>query len=159
MEKKFHSIPNLNQKGGGKRTKTSKQKTTKRKKSSKPNKQRSRSTRSVAKKKKSSPRRKSSKSFIDRIPILNNPTVQKIGFGLGMGAIAVQLIDLVPIPQVQQNKRLIQLAVEAATEPLSAVADIALNSGVLKNVASQFGGGGSSNGNGMNSGQDMVGFA
>lgn len=92
-------------------------------------------------------RRGSKKSFIDKIPILKNKTVQKIGFGIGMGAVAVQIIDLIPIPQVQQNKRIIQLGVEAATEPLAAVADIALNSGVLQNTARGIGLGNGNSGN------------
>jgi len=34
------------------------------------------------------------KGIIDRIPILKNKTVQKIGFGLGMGTVAIGIIDL-----------------------------------------------------------------
>jgi len=116
------------------------------------------------------PKKKSSKrhtpgkkSFIDRIPILNNKTVQKVGFGLGMGVVAKQLIDLVAqfappaiANPLKQNQRIITLAVEAATEPISAVADIVLSSGTIQKTI-----GSMSNGNGMSSGgnQDMAGFA
>lgn len=109
-------------------------------------------------KKKGPKRSPAKKSFIDRIPVLNNPTVQKIGFGLGMGVIALELIKVIPIPAVQENARIIKLAVEAATEPLSAVADIVLSSGTLQGIASQF----SNGGNGFQTQQNnglMPGFA
>jgi len=76
-------------------------------------------------------RRPGKKSFIDRIPILNNPTVQKVGFGLGMGVIVGDIIRLASrfAPSqisgpLQANQRIITLAVEAATEPISAVVDL-----------------------------------
>jgi len=150
--------------------KSSKKSTSKQRRSSKPrtkqkvNKQHKRSTRSVPKKKKSSGKRSSGKkSFIDRIPILNNKTVQKVGFGLGMGLVAKELIDLAAqfAPEqisrpLKQNQRIITLAVEAATEPISAIADIVLSSGTLQKTI-----GSMSNGRGMTQtiNQDMVGFA
>ncbi len=77
------------------------------------------------------------KSFIDKIPILKNRTVQKIGFGLGMGVIAVGIIDLAAkfgppalVAPLVQNKRIIKLGTELATEPLSAVADVVLTGGI-----------------------------
>jgi len=151
-------------KRGGKTTKSSKRKASKPRKTHKANKQHKRSTRSVAKGRKKSKggSRKSSKSFIDKIPILNNKTVQKVGFGLGMGVVAKQLIDLIAqfgppaIAQpLKQNQRLITLGVEAATEPISAIVDIALSSGMVQ----KFGNGMSNNGNGMSTNQNMVGFA
>lgn len=87
----------------------------------------------MPKKKKGSKSHPGKKSFIDRIPILNNPTVQRIGFGLGMGVLAVSIINLAArfappaIAQpLQQNQRIIKLAVEAITEPISAVVDLVL---------------------------------
>jgi len=120
-------------------------------------KRRTRSRSPVAKHKKSSgKRRPGKKSFIDRIPILNNPTVQKVGFGLGMGTLAVSLINLaarfappaIAQPLVQ-NQRIIKLGVEAATEPISAIVDL-----VLPSVMNTGNGGG----NGMSMG-NQVGFA
>jgi len=76
------------------------------------------------------------KSFIDKIPLLKNRTVQKIGFGLGMGVIAIGIIDTAAkfVPALAaplvQNKRIIKLGVELATEPLSAVADVVLTGGL-----------------------------
>lgn len=115
---------------------------------------------------KSKPTRKSTtsknrkKSFIDKIPILKNPTVQKIAFGLGIGLIVVKIIDFaaqvapaqLAAPLVK-NKRIIQLGVEAVTEPLSAVVDIVSGGGV--NLGSLTG---RSNGNQQVS-QDGNGFA
>jgi len=93
------------------------------------------------------------KSFIDKIPILKNKTVQKIGFGLGMGVVVLNVIDLISRigpPQLTaplaQNKRIIQLGVELATEPLSALVDVGLNSGALSGVLGR-NGGNVSNGN------------
>jgi len=80
---------------------------------------------------------KSKKSFIDKIPILKNPTVQKIGFGLGMGVVVIKAIDLIAsvapaslAAPLVQNKRIIQLGVEAVTEPLSAIVDVATGGGL-----------------------------
>lgn len=160
--KKVSFTPKSKSKGRGKRTKSTKRKTSKPKKSRKPNKQPKRSTRSVAKGKSRKGGRRSSgkKSFIDRIPILNNKTVQKVGFGLGMGVVVVQIIDLVsrfaPPAIAQpliQNKRIIKLGVEAATEPISAIVDLALSSGMVQKFA---GGNGMSSNNGQMS---TVGFA
>jgi len=92
--------------------------------------------RKVKKQNKSSKRpvakRPTKKSFIDKIPILKNPTVQRIGFGLGMGVIVVNIIDLVArfapaqfAAPLVANKGIIKLGVEAVTEPLSAAVDIA----------------------------------
>ena len=103
------------------------------------------------------------KSFIDRIPILRNPTVQKIGFGLGMGVVIVDLINLASrfapaqiSGPLQQNAGIIKLVVEAATEPISAVVDVALNPGQLSGITSRLSGGGGGNGIGMG---NQAGFA
>jgi len=111
------------------------------------------------KKKSGSKRRPGKKSFIDRIPILNNPTVQKIGFGLGMGVIVKDLINLTArfAPEqistpLKKNERILTLAVEAATEPISAVVDLA-TSGFINNRNS------SNGSNGAVASQNMVGFA
>jgi len=124
-------------------------------------KRRSRSGSHMPKKKKSKSRGKSKKSFIDRIPILNNPTVQKVGFGLGMGVVVADIIQLAARfapPQISgpltQNQGLIKLGVELATEPLSAVVDVALNPGQLSGVTNRFTGGNSVAAQG-----NMVGFA
>ncbi len=69
-------------------------------------------------------RRRSSggkRSLIDKIPILNNKTVQKVGFGLGMGALAGIILNFIPIPQLQQNKALIQTGVTFVADPLAGV--------------------------------------
>jgi len=131
-----------------KRRKSSKRKTTKRKRSRKKAKKRTKRRKS-SKKRKGNKRKKSKrkgskttkrtgkKSLIDKVPILRNKTVQKIGFGLGMGVIAIQLIDLITrvappalAAPLVQNKRIIKLGVEAATEPLSAAADLVLGGGL-----------------------------
>jgi len=149
-------------KGGGKSHKTSKRKASKPKKSHKANKQHKRSTRSVTKKgsRKGGKRSPGKKSFIDKIPILNNKTVQKVGFGLGMGVVAIQLINLAArfappaiAEPLMKNQRIIKLGVEAATEPISAIVDIALSSGMIEKFA---GGNGMSSSNG---GMSTVGFA
>lgn len=127
----------------------------------KTNKQRrSRSGSHMPKKKKSGgKRRPGKKSFIDRIPILNNPTVQKVGFGLGMGVIVADIINLAArfappaiSGPLQANQGLIKLGVELATEPLSAVVDVALNPQMLSRLTG-----------GMNGtaapGTNMAGFA
>jgi len=95
--------------------------------------------------------RKGKKSLIDKVPILRNKTVQKIAFGLGMGVIAVQIIDLaarVAPPALAQplvqNRRIIKLGVEAVTEPLSAAADLVLSGGA-GNLLGGSGGNGSMN--------------
>jgi len=97
-------------------------------------------------------RRTSKKSLIDKVPVLRNKTVQKVAFGLGMGVIAIQLINLIArfappaIAQpLVQNQRVIKLGVEAITEPISAAADLLLTSGALTRV-----GGGNSRNGGMN---------
>jgi len=155
-QKKFAKI----MKSGGFKKRVNK---VKRKITQKVNKQRKRSTRSVAKGKsrKGGKRSPGKKSFIDRIPILNNKTVQKVGFGLGMGVVVTNLISLIaqfaPPALAQplvQNQRIIKLGVEAATEPISAVVDLALSSGMIQKVA-----GGMGNGNGGTMNQNMVGFA
>jgi len=99
------------------------------------------------------------KSFIDKIPILKNPTVQKIAFGLGIGLIVVKIIDFaaqvapaqLAAPLVK-NKRIIQLGVEAVTEPLSAVVDVVSGGGI--NLGSLSG-----RSNGQQVTQDGNGFA
>jgi len=122
----------FNKAKGRKKRKTSRKAGTKRKKTTKrrrPNK------RKTTKKSTTSKNRK--KSFIDKIPILKNPTVQKIAFGLGIGLIAVKIIDFaasvgppaLTAPLVQ-NKRIIQLGVEAVTEPLSAAVDLVTGGGI-----------------------------
>jgi len=158
--KKVSFIPKSKSKGGGKRTKQTKRKASKPKKRQKINKQHKRSTRSVARKKsrKGGKRSPGKKSFIDKIPILNNKTVQKVGFGLGMGVVAIQLINLAArfappaiAEPLMKNQRIIKLGVEAATEPISAIVDIALSSGMIEKF-----------GNGMNTnngGMSTVGFA
>jgi len=87
------------------------------------------------------------KSLIDKIPLLNNKTVQKIGFGLGMGALAGIIINFIPVPAVKQNAELIKTGVTFAADPIA---------GLLK-VSGLLGGGGlnlagltGNSGNGMN---------
>jgi len=77
------------------------------------------------------------KKIIDKIPVLKNKTVQRIGFGLGMGVIAVGIIDLAArfappalVAPLVQNKQIIKLGTELVTEPLSAVADVLLSGGI-----------------------------
>jgi len=77
------------------------------------------------------------KKIIDKIPVLKNKTVQRIGFGLGMGVIAVGIIDLAArfgppalVAPLVQNKQIIKLGTELVTEPLSAVADVVLSGGI-----------------------------
>jgi len=147
-------------KGSGQKTRKSK-----RARSRKSNKPRRSTSRSMPRKRRKSSRRRSpgKRSFIDRIPILKNPTVQKIGFGLGMGVIVVEGIRLLSRfgpPQIaqplQQNAGIIKLGVELATEPLSAVFDVVTNPQMLSQITGRLGGGG----NGMqSSGANMVGFA
>jgi len=158
----FNTKKKSNKSRPPKRRKSNKRKTPK-----KTNKQRSRSTRSnmPRKKRKSSGRSRGKTSFIDKIPILKNKTVQKVGFGLGMGVVVTQIIDLASrfgppaIAQpLQQNKAIIKVATEFATEPISAIVDIALNPQMLQSITSRIGGGGGG-GNGMSTNQNMVGFA
>lgn len=121
-----------------------------RRKSSKPRKTNKRKSRSktVAKKRSSSGGKGS--GFINKIPLLKNKTVQKIGFGLGMGSIAALIASRVPVPIVQQNAQLIGTGISFATDPLSGVVRLALSGG-LGQLGNLFGGGGnSSNGGGGN---------
>jgi len=78
--------------------------------------------------------------LIDRVPVLKNKTVQKIGFALGMGRLASTGARAVPIPIVQQNARIIGTAVAFATDPLGGVVDLALGGG-LGQLQNLFGGG------------------
>jgi len=95
---------------------------------------RRRSGSKVTKHKKSGGRRPGGKkSVIDRIPVLRNKTVQKVAFGLGMGALVVQGINLLArfappavAQPLQQNQRIIKLATEFATEPISGVVDLVI---------------------------------
>jgi len=147
---------------------TAKKKGTRKTKSSrarKSNKQPRSMSRSVAKKKSSS-RRPGKKSFIDRIPILRNKTVQKVGFGLGMGVIVVDAIRLLARfapPSISEplvkNANIIKLATEFATEPLSAIVDIGLNPGQISNITGRMGmNSGNSSGQQAANG-NVVGFA
>jgi len=125
----------------------------KRRKSRKVKKRTSR-RKSVAKK----TRRRSSggkKSLIDKIPLLNNKTVQKVGFGLGMGALAGILLNFIPIPALQQNKALIQTGVTFAADPLAGVLRL---TGLLGGP-SGINIGGLLGGNSQNSGMNTSGFA
>jgi len=122
----------FNKAKGRKKAKTRRKAGTKRKKTTKKKKT---IKRKPATKTTTSKNRK--KSFIDKIPILKNPTVQKIAFGLGIGLIAVKIIDFaaqVGPPALTgplvKNKRIIQLGVEAVTEPLSAVVDVVTGGGI-----------------------------
>jgi len=141
------------------RRKGSNKRKTKRRASTKPKTRRKSNKRAKPKKKRNMAKKGGKKSFIDKIPILRNKTVQKVGFGLGMGVVVVDLIKLasqvappaLAAPLVQ-NQRIIQLGVELATEPLSAVADVALNSGVLTRL-------GGNNGFSPNNNLGNVGFA
>jgi len=114
-------------------------------------------------KKKSSKRSSGKKRMIDKIPLLKNKTVQKVAFGLGMGVLVTQIINLAAqfgppaIAQpLKQNEKIIRLATEFATEPISAIADLALSSGAIQKTIGSMG-----NGNGMSQSvnQDMAGFA
>jgi len=134
------------------KSKTKRKSTPKRKKSrksrSKTNKRKSRS-KTVAKK----TRKKSSGGrgggFINKIPLLKNKTVQRVGFGLGMGSIAAIIASRVPVPVVQQNAQLIGTGISFATDPLSGVVRLALSGG-LGQLGNLFGGGNSSHGGGGN---------
>jgi len=88
------------------------------------------------------------KRFIDKIPGLKNKTVQRIGFGLGMGVLVVSAIDFIAKQgpaalsgPLVKNKRIIKLGTELATEPLSAVVDVVIEGGL--NLGSLTGGNGS----------------
>jgi len=140
-----------------------KSRTRKRARSRKSNKQRRSRPRSMPKKKRRSSGGK--KSFIDKIPILRNKTVQKVGFGLGMGVIAADIIGLAARfgpPQISdplvKNQNIIKLGVELATEPLSALVDVALNPGQLKGITGRLGMN-SNNGSQAVTGGNMQGFA
>ncbi len=121
--------------------------TPKRRKSQKTNKRRQ-STKSVVKKKGS---RSSGRKFsiIDRIPILKNKTVQRVGFGLGMGSLAGLAASFVPVPIIQQNRELINTGVAFATEPLSGIVRLVLSGG-LGQITNLIGGGGQAQQNGNN---------
>jgi len=115
-----------------KRRRTAKKKSVRRRKSSK--------RRNPIKRKKSKKRtakRTGKSSFIDKIPLLKNKTVQKVGFGLGMGALAGILINFIPIPAVKQNAEIIKTGVTFAADPLA---------GILK-ISGLLGGGGLNLGN------------
>jgi len=89
--------------------------------------------------------------MIDRIPILRNKTVQRIGFGLGMGSIATIAAQNIPVPQVQQNAQLIGTGVAFITDPLSGVVRLALSGG-LGQLGNLFSGGNGGGGNGGGNG-------
>jgi len=91
------------------------------------------------------------RSIIDRIPLLRNKTVQKIGFGLGMGSLAGLAASFIPVPIVQQNRELINTGVAFATEPLSGVVRLVLSGG-LGQLTGLIGGGQNGGQNGGNSG-------
>jgi len=109
------------------------------KSSSKANKPKRRSS-NMAKRRKSSGKSRGSAGFINKIPFLKNKTVQRVGFGLGMGSIATLIAGLVPVPAVQNNRQLIGTGVSFATDPLSGVVRLALSGG-LGQITSLFGGG------------------
>ena len=101
---------------------------------------RTKSTRkNVAKKSKKSGGPKGKASFIDKIPLLKNKTVQRVGFGLGMGSIAAIIASRVPVPIVQNNAQLIGTGIAFATDPLSGVVRLALSGG-LGQLSNLFGG-------------------
>jgi len=124
---------------------------TKRKSPRKTNKPRKRSTRTVAKRKSRSKSSSRGGGMINKIPILKNKTVQKIGFGLGMGSLASLGAGLVPVPIIRQNAALIGTGVAFATDPLSGIVRLALSGG-LGQITSLFGGGNGGNGGGGNAG-------
>jgi len=165
MAKKSKKRRTAKQKAASKRNIKKAQKksrTKKRARSRKSNKQRRSSTRSMPKKKRRSSGGK--KSFIDKIPILRNKTVQKVGFGLGMGVIVSDIIRLAvrfapnQTQILAQNEPLIRLATELATEPISAVVDVALNPGQIQGITGRLSGGGNG-GMQQQAGGNMVGFA
>jgi len=77
--------------------------------------------------------------FINKIPLLKNKTVQRIGFGLGMGSIAGIIASKIPVPIVQQNANIISTGVAFATDPLAGVVKLALSGG-LGNLGGLIGG-------------------
>jgi len=99
------------------------------------------SSRRVANKKKKSGGGKGSGGFINKIPILKNKTVQRIGFGLGMASIAGLALRAIPVPAVQQNAPLIQTGVAFAVDPLAGVVRLFLSGG-LGSIGNLLGGGG-----------------
>jgi len=129
-----------------KRTTKRRRKTTKRRKSSKRRKAIKRK-----KTKKRTAKRSGKSSFIDKIPLLKNKTVQKVGFGLGMGALAGIILNFIPIPALKQNAELIKTGVTFAADPLAGVLKI---SGLLGGGGLNLGGllGGNSQNGGMNTG-------
>jgi len=131
--------------------KSSKKRMPKRRKAAKV-KRRVSSRKTVARKKKSSPSRRKF-SIIDRIPILKNKTVQRVGFGLGMGSLAGLAASFIPVPIIQQNREIINTGVAFAAEPLAGVVRLALSGG-LGQLTGLLGGNGGNGGNAQN-----IGFA
>jgi len=105
--------------------------------------------------KRKSPSRKGSRALIDKIPLLKNKTVQRIGFGLGMGSIAAIAANAVPVPIIRSNAQLIGTGVAFATDPLSGVVRLALSGG-LQQITGLFGGG---NNGAIGGGSGTTGFA
>ena len=132
--------------------KTNKSSSTKRRKSSKTKRKVNRSKsspKSVTKKTKKGGGPKGKQSFIDKIPLLKNKTVQRVGFGLGMGSIAAIIASRVPVPIVQNNAQLIGTGIAFATDPLSGVVRLALSGG-LGQLSNLFGGSSTNGQNGDN---------
>jgi len=122
-------------------------------KTRKPNKRR-KPSKTVARKTKSRNTGRGTTGFINKIPILRNKTVQRVGFALGMGSIATIAAQNIPVPQVKANAQLIGTGVAFATDPLGGIVRLALSGG-LGQLGNLFGGGNSSNGGnggGMNGG-------
>lgn len=107
-------------------------------KSRKPNKARKRRTTMV--KRRRSPSKRSGGKIIDKIPLLKNKTVQRIGFGLGMGTLAGLIVSQIPVPAIQQQSQLIKTGITFATDPLAGVVSLVLGGG-LGNISQLFGGG------------------
>jgi len=99
--------------------------------------------------------RKGSRNIIDKIPLLKNKTVQRVGFGLGMGSLAAIAANAVPVPIIRQNAQLIGTGIAFATDPLSGVVRLALSGG-LQQITGLFGGG---NGGAIGGGAGNQGFA
>jgi len=124
-------------------------------KSRKPNKRR-RTSKTVARKSRRKPAPSKGTGFLNKIPVLRNKTVQRVGFALGMGSIATIAAQNIPVPQVKANAQLIGTGVAFATDPLGGVVRLALSGG-LGQLGNLFGGGNS--GNGGNGGGANGGFA
>lgn len=105
----------------------------------------------VAKKKSKSKGGRSSGGFINKIPILKNKTVQRIGFGLGMASLAGIALRALPVPILSQNAPLVETGVAFAVDPLAGVARLVLGGG-LGQLGNLLGGGNGGNGGGGNSG-------